>query len=145
VHGVDDLRPASVPASDVTSLFGISDDGRFLTYGVSAVGMYGYTTVIRLDRAVSAHLNLFDNRNATLSFSGVLGDAPGVAVSRDGQVFAWVKIQTTPSLQAQVLLRRADQPAATVIGTTCLAPGGLYPSLCMTPAVSGDGRTVLYT
>lgn len=147
VYGLDDLRPFGVPASYIDRIFGISDDGRFLTYSVAAGGTFGYTTVVRFDRLTSGHLVLFDNSGDLFAaWSGVVANPPRVGVSRDGQTFAWIRIQSTPTLEAQVLLRRADQPAATVIGTTCLMSGGIYTTLCMTaPAVSGDGETVLYT
>ena len=146
VHDLDDLRPLGLPVSAVDRLFGISDDGRFLTYSVRADGTVRYTTVIRLDRVTSGHLVLFDNRADVATDWNVVAAQPRVAVSRDGQTLAWMRITRTPSLAAHVVVWRAAHPSPTVIGTTCLMSGGIYTTPCMTaPAVSGDGKTVLYT
>src|SRR5690606_5984571 len=57
-YALDELR-AGVPASHIDQLFGISDDGRFLTYSVSGGGTYGYTTAMRFDRTTGTHVVLF--------------------------------------------------------------------------------------
>jgi hypothetical protein len=145
-YALDELR-AGVPASHIDQLFGISDDGRFLTYSVSGGGTYGYTTAMRFDRTTGTHVVLFDNKEDWgASWAGVVANPPRVAVSRDGQTLAWIRMQATPALEAQVMVWRATHPVPTSIGTTCLMSGGIYVTLCMTaPAVSGDGQTVLYT
>lgn len=147
-YDLSTLRPQGVSASAVGTVFGISDDGRFLTYAVVAsVATGGHTTIVRLDRTTATHLVVYDNRDGLASGPAtVIGAVPRVAVSRDGQTFTWIHIASSPTLTAQVWLRQASQPAAVSIGTTCLVPGLLYPSLCMSaPALSGDGQTVLYT
>ena len=145
-YSLSELR-SNVPAGYIDQLFGISDDGRFLTYSVGAGGTFGYTTVMRFDRTAGTHVVLFDNKEDWgASWAGVVANPPRVGVSRDGQTVAWIRVRATPALEAQVMVWRAAQPVATMIGTTCLRSGGIYVTLCMTaPAVSGDGQTVLYT
>ncbi len=142
------LVPPSVYGSLVARIFGVSDDGRYLTYGVDFSHTYGSSfAVVRFDTATQGHLVIFVTR-------GPLGPphpypvsaavAQAVSVSRDGQLFAWAEpIDSGDGARARVMLRRAAEPDAVAIGTTCASPWPADP--CRTvPSIAADGSTVAY-
>lgn len=147
-YSFEQLRPPSVVAAYITGLFGISDDGRYLTYSLrfhSTVSP-GYTTVVRLDRDTGDHLVVFDDaaQGQIVRNSVVGGNRPRVAVDAAGGRFVWIDLTAQPTLTARVMVRSATEPDAQQIGTTCLVPSGQFVRLCAAPDLSRDGTRVVY-
>jgi hypothetical protein len=128
-------------------VFTISDDGRYLTYRVGHSGFSPlYSTYARYDRSSGTVLTLATEASGSRS----LVDFPRlrtIAASRDGRTVAWFDVSLPDSSagpRVMALLPDSDDP--TEVGRTCLYQGSLYRSLCTTgPAVTGDGRFILYT
>ncbi len=141
------LIPPAVVASRVAQLYGISDDGRYLTYATAYAGTYGEAfAAVRFDRTTQSHLVLFVRRgSAAPPHAYPAGAAVGnaVAVSGDGQLFVWADPEAGAPARARVMLRRAADADAIAIGTTCATTIAFDP--CRTvPSVSADGSTVVY-
>ncbi len=138
------LRPPDVVANWVGNTFGISDDGRFLTYSVRLQStIETFDTIARLDRTTNEHVVLFSTRRQPTNAPATrYGYTTNGLVSRDGQVFTWVAL--TPDGIARVMVRLASETAAREVGTTCVVPTGIARTEICGSAVSGDGTTVLY-
>jgi hypothetical protein len=131
-------------------LFAISDDGRYVAYQVGYHGLYTYEIRARADLSTGEVMFLdgWSSGSADLPQQPRPLNAPGVAMSRDGQTVAWfvTRYATNGMLVAYLMARMPAIGATYVIGQSCVIQGSLYFELCATtPAVSGDGRWVLST
>ena len=143
-YGVEVVRATDgLPARGLDRLYGISDDGRYVT--VTTVFSSTYTsevTTLRFDRLSGTHLVLGRSPETSPPL-----DTIGVAMSRDGQVLAWLQAGVYPDVPARVMLWTAADPVKREIGRTCVGSGpyGSTDSCTWGSAVSGDGSFVMYT
>ncbi len=136
-----------VPGHVRQYVFAISDDGRYVAYQRGYDGLYAFASRewVDLETGTVRTLHYWDNRQ--LNQPRPIG-LPGVAMSRDGRTVAWseARYDTTGQVEALVMAITPADPNPHRVGVTCLTQGSLYVSWCnATPAVTGDGRRILYT
>ncbi|HTV01014.1 MAG TPA: hypothetical protein VMF13_10765, partial [Luteitalea sp.] len=139
-HAVGDVVGPEPTRGWISEIGGISEDGRYVVLKVpwSSTYLSGYA-LVRFDRQTGTRLMLARSTPENPS-----PDVQGAAMSRDGQTLAW--LETPYGGQPRVMAWLPGLSAATEVGRTCSFSHTYSESPCINgPAVTGDGRFILYT